>query len=617
MKKKLLSYIIYTALAISINTVLANDFKFALITDIHISQTTSAYQDLTNSINQINSKKGIDFAIISGDITENGDTESLTKAKNRLDSLFVKYYAISGNHETKWSKSAATAFAKIYGSENFKFEHEGILFLGFNTGPIIRMMDGHIAPQDIIWLKKELDNAKPNQPIIIITHYPLTATDVDNWYDGTDLLRNYNIKAIIGGHYHVNKLTDYDGIPAFICRSNLRAKEAVGGYSTFEVTKDSIKVYENKIGEAPRFWGGYSLSKKYFGKDNSSYARPDYSVNEQYPGVKEIWTYKTQYAVYAGPSAENNKIFVGDDSGLLHCLDAKTGNPSWSFQSGNRILGTPLAKDGVVVFGSADNSIYGLRSDNGKLIWKIETSDPIMGAPAIENGIACIGGSDTKFRAIDIKTGKIIWTYEGIEGYIEAKPLLYNNLVIFGAWDTNLYALDQKTGNLIWKWNNGHPRLHFSPAAVWPVGAQGKIFVTAPDRYMTAIDANTGKTVWRTNQSMVRETIGLSEDGLRVYSKTMQDSVVCYSTQGTTPQRLWATNVAYGYDHAASMPLEKDGTVFGSTKNGIIFAIEGKTGKLLWKHKVGNSVINTIIPIDKHSCIFTSGEGIVGKLKGK
>lgn len=617
MRKKLIIACSFISFFLGAIPLSASEFTFALITDIHISPTTTAYQDLRNSIIQINKEKGIDFAIISGDITENGDTESLTKAKKGLDSLYVKYYAISGNHETKWSKSAATAFAKIYGSENFKFEHDGILFLGFNTGPIIRMMDGHIAPQDIAWLKKELDTARSNQPVIIITHYPLTASDVDNWYDGTDLLRNYNIKAIIGGHYHVNKLTDYDGIPAFICRSNLRAKDPVGGYSTFEITNDSIKVYENKIGQAPLFWGGYSLNKQYFSKDNSAYPRPDYSVNNEYPNVKNIWEYKTASAIYSGPHADSKRVFAGDDSGILHCIDIVTGKPIWTFETENRILGTPNSENGIVVFGSADNFIYGVKATDGKLLWKIKTEEPVMGSPAIENGIAYIGGSDTKFRAIDIKTGKTIWTHEGIDGYIETRPLIYQGLIIVGAWDTNLYALDKKTGNLVWKWNNGHPRLHFSPAAVWPVGAEGKIFVTAPDRYMTAIDAKTGETIWRTNQSMVRETIGLSEDKLRVYSKTMQDSVVCYTTQGNTPQRLWATDVAYGYDHAASMPLEKEGTVFGSTKNGIIFAIEGKTGKLLWKHKVGNSVINTIIPIDKHSCIFTSGEGIVGKLKGK
>lgn len=96
---------------------------------------------------------------------------------------------------------------------------------------------------------------------------------------------------------------------------------------------------------------------------------------------------------------------------------------------------------------------------------------------------------------------------------------------------------------------------------------------------MTAIEIETGNTVWRTFQSMVRETIGLSEDGERIYSKTMNDSIVCYSTKGSHPHELWASNVGFGYEHAPSMQVEKDGIVFGSTKEGLIFALEAKTGK--------------------------------------
>ena len=92
--------------------------------------------------------------------------------------------------------------------------------------------------------------------------------------------------------------------------------------------------------------------------------------------------------------------------------------------------------------------------------------------------------------------------------------------------------------------------MHFYPAAVWPVAADGKVFITDPQRAMTAIDLETGSTVWRTFRSMVRETIGLSEDGERIYSKTMNDSIVCYATKGDQPQEVWASNVGFGYEHA-------------------------------------------------------------------
>ena len=69
--------------------------------------------------------------------------------------------------------------------------------MGVNSGPIIRMADGHVAPQDIDWIKTELDKAGKEKPVIFITHYPLQPGDVDNWYDVTDAIRPYNIRLVM------------------------------------------------------------------------------------------------------------------------------------------------------------------------------------------------------------------------------------------------------------------------------------------------------------------------------------------------------------------------------------------------------------------------------------
>ena len=152
----------------------AANFKYAFLTDIHITAGDSIpYNDLARSVNQINDTPGIEFAIVSGDITNIGDRQSMEVVKSLLDGLNVEYHIIPGNHETKWSESGVTDFARVFGSERFKFEHDGILFMGVNSGPIIRMADGHVAPQDIDWIKTELDKAGKEKPVIFITHYPL------------------------------------------------------------------------------------------------------------------------------------------------------------------------------------------------------------------------------------------------------------------------------------------------------------------------------------------------------------------------------------------------------------------------------------------------------------
>lgn len=598
-------------------------FRFAQLTDIHLSPNNpNPTEDLLRSIAQINATDSIDFVLVTGDIAEEGDRATMEKVKSCLDLLKVKYYVVLGNHETKWSDSGCTAFGEIFGGERFEFEHKGFLFLGFNSGPLMRMAYGHVVPQDIRWMTETMDrynagNSRPDKPVILVTHYPMTEGDVDNWYEVTDAVRPYNIRLFIGGHYHRDRDLRYDGIPGILMRSNLRDKDEKPGYGIYEITEDSILVYTQRIGEPKRQWAAFSLTDSYYDRNGKAQKYPDFSVNKEYAQVQEQWIVQTGAGIYCSPAVEKDKVFVGDDLGRLTAYALKNGKKLWSFQSGKRIVGTPAVSEGIVVFGSADCKIYGLDAQNGNLLWTVEAAEPVLGAVTIENSIAYIGASDHTFRAVNIRTGEVKWAFAGVRGYIETKPLVTDNKVIFGAWDNTLYALNKADGKELWKWTGGLTRMHFSPAAVWPVAADGKVFITDPQRAMTAIDIETGNTVWRTFQSMVRETIGLSEDKERIYSKTMNDSIVCYSTKGDQPHKLWASNVGFGYEHAPSMQVEKNGVVFGSTKEGLIFALEATTGKVLWKHKTGNSLISTVIPLDNNRVLFTATSGETGMLKFK
>lgn len=514
-------------------------FRFAQLTDIHLSPNNpNPTEDLLRSIAQINATDSIDFVLVTGDIAEEGDRATMEKVKSCLDLLKVKYYVVLGNHETKWSDSGCTAFGEIFGGERFEFEHKGFLFLGFNSGPLMRMAYGHVVPQDIRWMTETMNrynagNSRPDKPVILVTHYPMTEGDVDNWYEVTDAVRPYNIRLFIGGHYHRDRDLRYDGIPGILMRSNLRDKDEKPGYGIYEITEDSILVYTQRIGEPKRQWAAFSLTDSYYDRNGKAEKYPDFSVNKEYAQVQEQWIVQTGAGIYCSPAVEKDKVFVGDDLGRLTAYALKNGKKLWSFQSGKRIVGTPAVSEGIVVFGSADCKIYGLDAQNGNLLWTVEAAKPVLGAVTIENGIAYIGASDHTFRAVNIRTGEVKWAFAGVRGYIETRPLVTDNKVIFGAWDNTLYALNKADGKELWKWTGGLTRMHFSPAAVWPVAADGKVFITDPQRAMTAIDIETGNTVWRTFQSMVRETIGLSEDKERIYSKTMNDSIYATPPKAT------------------------------------------------------------------------------------
>jgi len=202
-----------------------------------------------------------------------------------------------------------------------------------------------------------------------------------------------------------------------------------------------------------------------------------------------------------------------------------------------------------------------------------------------------------------------------LNGYVETRPMVAKGKVFFGAWDTNFYALNSKDGTLAWKWNSPQKGILYSPAAVLPVFSNGKIFITAPDRFWTALDAGTGKVVWRTNQHEVRETIGLSENRNTVFSRCMNDSVVALDARSDYPKVSWKTSAGYGYDHNPSMLENRDGVIVFGTKNGLLHGIDAKTGALLWRHKIGNSIINTVTILPNKECILTTTEGVVARIK--
>lgn len=584
-------------------------FRFAWLSDTHVGSATGA-ADLRNSVRDINAMNDIAFVILSGDITEMGFDAQLDLAKAILDSLRKPCYIIPGNHDTKWSPSGCTKFSSLWGKDKFIFEYGGYRFIGMHEGPIMKMGDGHFAPEDLHWLDSVLASLPDKrQPLFFVTHYPLDP-GIDNWYEATERLKRFNTQAVLVGHEHNNRVANFEGIPGVVARSNLRTAKTSGAYTIVDVDADTISFSERILDSSPQNrWHKLALGQRNFSHDTTTYSRPDFSINKKYPGVKNLWTVKSGSTIASTPAVWKDYVVIGNGRGTVSCYSLKNGSRRWTFKTGATVYSSPGVADGKVVFGSSDRHIYCLDIGTGKPAWKIATGAPVVATATLNEGIVYIGGSDGIFRAIELQSGKVKWEYHGVGGSVETKALLYAGKVIFGAWDTYLYALSLNDGSLVWKWTNGNRGALYSPAACWPVATNGKVFIVAPDRWMTAINAETGTTVWRSKHYQVRECVGLSEDSQRVYVKCMRDTVMAFSATDSSPTTLWVNSCGYGYDIDPSMPVEKDGAVFFGTKNGLIIALDGKTGSLLWKHRVGETIVHTLVPLDAHHVIASDLDG--------
>ena len=628
-------------------------FRFAHISDTHIG-THGADTDLQRTIDDINSQPYIEFVIVSGDITEFGSDEELLKAKSLFEKLNKPWHLIPGNHDTKWSESGGNSFRKIFNSETFSFEHKGFWFVGTNCGPNMRMGPGQVPRENLVWLDSVLrKHPDKKQPMFFVNHYPMDS-GLNNWYEILDRLHDRNLKAVLCGHGHQNTKLNFEGVPGIMGRSNLRAKDSIGGYNIVTLTTDSLIYNERKLpscegGEMPKAWGGCSLDSQpvldsgtkeqpparsarrppsqegicaktlpswcsiainKFATRDTNPKRPDYSANKLYPDIKSKWEIQEQSDIGSGIGVYKQTLIYTTTGGSIKSVQLATGKPIWTFQTNGKIYATPLVMKDLAIVPSTDGNIYCLNAGTGKLVWKMETGRPIVSSAAGIKDRIFVAGSDGHCRALDLNSGKVLWDHSGINNFVETRPLVYEDKVYFGSWGNEFYALDIETGKTVWAWNRQTNRM-FSAAACWPVIAGNKLFVVAPDRQMTALNKDDGSIIWRNYDSLnwCRESMGISNDRKQVYVKTLQGKILAIDAEAPDRKVNWLSPVDLGFEIDPAPINESGDIIFIPSHSGAVYALNKINGALIWQHKISNCLINTVHPIDQHTLITSAMDG--------
>lgn len=589
---------------------------FAHLTDIHVAPGADSEDHLLQVVADINELKP-DFVVVTGDLTNNGTNAELEAAKAVLDQLDVPYYAIPGNHETNWSESAGLKFNELWGNDRFLFSKNGYLFVGFNTGPYMKMGDGHVKQEDLQWLRRELEAKKDDdQMLISMAHYPL-ADGLDNWTDVTELLKEYDCRMAFCGHGHNTRLMNFDGIPGSMGRSTMKGGHESPGYTLVTFRNDSALVYEKEL-QATDEELKYSINL--LSPDTLKHIevspKPDYSVNDKYSDTEVLFDFADTASIFSGPCLINDSLLVyGNSLGLVKGMNIPSKQIVWEKEYEGSIFSTPVSDGDIVAFGTVEGTIVGLDVRDGSKQWEVNAGTPVLAQGAISEGALYIGGGQSAFFKIDMDDGEILWQFDNIDGLVQGIPAIGDEEVVFGAWDRHLYSLDKETGEMNWKWNNGSSAPLLSPGNIAPAIVTNKVFIVAPDRYMTALDRKTGTQVWRTNKHQVRESMGISPDGKQVYAKLMNDSIIAMSTSANSPETLWTIDAGIEYDHNPCPVEANSKMVVAATKNGLVVAVSPNGNEVLWQYKAGNSSVNKLIFDDSENIWMSLMEGRIMQIK--
>jgi outer membrane protein assembly factor BamB len=159
------------------------------------------------------------------------------------------------------------------------------------------------------------------------------------------------------------------------------------------------------------------------------------------------WSFATGKPIKGSAAIAGNRVYFGDEAGVLRALDLGNGRELWSFKSEGPIEATPLVQDGAVYIGSADEHLYALDAATGALRWKYKTGGKILGSanfaqnPGTPGVWILVGSYDASMHCVDAATGKAVWTH-ATDNYINGTPaILGADAVVFGGCDSVIRVL--------------------------------------------------------------------------------------------------------------------------------------------------------------------------------
>ena len=90
------------------------------------------------------------------------------------------------------------------------------------------------------------------------------------------------------------------------------------------------------------------------------------------------------------PVIAGGRVFLGTLGGVLHALDADTGQDVWTFKAAGPLLHAAAVAEGKVFFGCADGRIHAVNAANGQPVWSFRTGAAVWNAPADHVGAGVV-----------------------------------------------------------------------------------------------------------------------------------------------------------------------------------------------------------------------------------
>lgn len=265
-----------------------------------------------------------------------------------------------------------------------------------------------------------------------------------------------------------------------------------------------------------------------------------------------------------------------------------TGEAAKGVSAFGSLAVSPIVEGGVVYLQDLYANVYALSLETGKLEWEYHVNSPLTKTLG-PDGVAVAGGvvygdSPSSVFALRAATGKPIWVdrdlVQGGQGSFGIQPQVADGRVYLAsaigsaAHGGVLFALRASTGAVLWRFDTvrrSHPGV-VAAGGAWEtplVGTDGSVTYGTGNPYQSAESAIEHPSTLAYTDSDVNLTAATGK--LRWYYQAVPDDFKDYDLQASP----------------VAATVRSTPAVIGAGKMGEVYAMNARTGSLIWKTPVG------------------------------
>ena len=192
--------------------------RFAQISDSHIGFTGTANTSVTGTfIEAIHQVNGLgftpDFVMHTGDLTHLATPEQFDQVKQMLTGLNTPHvFTVPGEHNSV--DDGGQKYRQVFGAGTrgdgwYSFDVAGVHVIALiNTPSFSKLGGGHLRPDQLDFIRKDVAQLSSDTPIVVFSHVPLFAMYPD-WGWGTQdaaqalsYLKRFSSVTCLNGHVH-------------------------------------------------------------------------------------------------------------------------------------------------------------------------------------------------------------------------------------------------------------------------------------------------------------------------------------------------------------------------------------------------------------------------------